>query len=163
MVKVSVIFDRTISFLAFLAGVLIIFMMLAVGTEVITRYFFNQPLMGLTEIIEITLLYITFLGTAWLLKKEGHVKMDIVISRLKPRTQALANFVTSIIGVVICLAIAWYGAKVTWDHFHTAIFETPILEIPDAYVLVIIPIGSFLLFIQFLRRTFGYLELWRAS
>jgi TRAP-type C4-dicarboxylate transport system permease small subunit len=157
------IFDRTLDLLALLAIVLIIFVMLAVDTEVVTRYFWGRPITGTLEVIAYCLLFITFLGTAWVLREEAHVRMDIVLTRLKLGTQHLLNIITSIISAAICFIIMWYGVRVTWETFQMGLRAATELETPEYLVLFIIPIGSFLLFIQFLRRTYGYLHSWRVQ
>ncbi len=156
LAKVTAIFDRTIGLLAFVAGVLIILMMLAVGSEVVTRYFLNRAIVGVVDVSEILILYITFLAAAWLLRGEGHVKMDLVLKRLKPKAQTSLTIVTSIIAAIICFILFWYGARVTWDNFQRGIEEVGIMEVPTFAIVVIIPVGGFLLFIQFLRRAYGY-------
>ncbi len=161
--KISPIFDRVIGILAALAAAVLLFIVLIISMEVALRYFWNLPIVWVVEITEYGLLFVTFLVAAWVLKREGHVKMDLVLNRLKPRIQALFNIITSIIGAIICLVIIWYSAQTTWIHFQEGSFLPSFLNIPDAYILFIIPIGYFLLFIQFLRRTYGYLGQWRAS
>ena len=104
---------------------------------------------------------IVFLGTAWVLRKEGHVKMELLLNRLKPRAQATANIVASFIGMAISLALIWYGTLVTIDHFQRSMRFPTVLETPITPILAVIPVGSFLLFIQFLRRTYSYAERWR--
>ena len=163
LTKVTAIFDRSVTLLAVIAAVLIIFILLATLAEVGSRYFLGYSIVGMVEITEFTLLFITFLGTTWLLKEEGHVKMDLVLARLKPRTQAVVNIITSIIGVIICLVVFWYGARLSWDYFQRGFFRAGLLELPEVFIVAIIPIGSFLLSIQFLRRTYGFLGKWRAS
>ena len=76
LAKVGTIFDRTIGYLAFVAAIIIILTMLAVSAQIVMRYFLNRPMIWVMEITEISLLFITFLGTAWLLRREGHVKID---------------------------------------------------------------------------------------
>ena len=113
--KAGSIFDRTINILTVAAIVILVFVMLSVCAEVILRYFLNRPLIWVVQVTENSLLYIAFLGAAWVLKREGHVKMDLVLNRLNPATQYLMNSITSIIGAIICLVITWYGVKVCWD------------------------------------------------
>lgn len=163
LTKASTFFDSIMGLLAFLAAVLLVFTMLSVSYDVVMRYFLNRPTLWVQEIAEYSLLYITFLGVAWLLKKEGHVKMDLVISRLNPETQALLNVITSVICAVICALLVWYGVQVTWDSFQVGYRSGTELDIFRWPMDAIIPVGSFLLFIQFLRRTFRYLGSWRAS
>lgn len=161
LAKVNAIFDRTIGLLALVAAFLIVFMMLSVATEVsIMRLLLNHPQVWVVDITEQSLLFITFLGTAWLLKREGHVKMDLVLTQLNPRAQVVINTITSIIGIVICLIVTWYGTQTTWEQL--GIRSATLLELPRAPLLAVIPVGSFLLSLQFLRRTHHYLRSWRA-
>ena len=156
-------FDRIIGVLAFLAGAIIVLMMIAITLGVIFRF---TPLGSIVWIIEITdycLLWITFLGAAWVLKVDGHVKMDMLLNRLKPRNQNLVNVITSSVGAIACLILAFFSLKVTWQHFQTHNLFTRYLDVPSYPILAIIPIGSLLLFIQFVRRTYGYVRAWKGS
>ena len=112
----------------------------------------------LFEIWEYGLLYIPFLGAAWLLRIEGHVKMEMVIDRLNPKRQSVLNTITSIIGVIIFLVMTWYGAKSTWFLFQSGHYMPTDLKPPTFLIILIIPAGSLLLFIQSLRRTHGFLR-----
>jgi len=161
--KLVTIFDRTIDLVTILAGILLVFITLIIGVAIASRYFLNRPMGWVTEISEYSLLYITFLVAAWVLKKEGHVKMDIVLNRLNPGTESMTNVITSAISAIVCFILTWYGAKVTWELFQTGYFTPTLLELPKFIIIAIIFIGSFLLFIQFLRRTYSYWGSWRAS
>ena len=157
------IFNRTIDLMVILAGILLIFSMLSISMAVASRYLFNRPMGWVTEISEYILVYITFLVATWVLKREGHVKMDLVFNRLSPRTQSMLNMITSGISAIVCFILFWYGVRVTWELFKTRYFTPTILELPKFVIIAIIFIGSMLLFLQFLNRTFGYLSSWRAS
>ena len=155
--KITTIFDRIMDSFAFMAGITLILVMLGVGAEVVSRYFFSKPILGVLEFSEIGLLYITYLGAAWLLKKEGHVKVEMVLSRLQPKTQVIANVTTSLVCAALSLIVTWYGTLITLSHYEQGIYRVSLLHTPTAPVLMIIPIGSLLLSLQFLRRTYGYL------
>ena len=161
--KLNNIFNRTIDLLAIFAGILLIFSMLIICIAIASRYLVGRPMGWVIEITEYSLLYITFLVAAWVLKREGHVKMDLVFSRLSPRTQVLFNMITSGIGAVICFILFWYGVRVTWELYQTRYFTPTILELPKFVIVAIIFIGSLLLCLQFLNRTFLYLLNWRVS
>ena len=143
--------------MTFFAGILLVFIMLSVCMEVILRSFINRPQIWVTEVTECLLLYITFLGTAWLLREEGHVKVDVILNRLKPQTTAVLGIISSIIGVLVSITLTIYGFNVTWDNFQRSIYTPTALEIPVFAILAIIPIGSLMLFIQFIRRTGKFL------
>ena len=162
--KVANIFDRTIDVATLLAGILIIFMMLSVGADVVLRYFLGRPIGWVKEVAEYILLYIPFLVAAWVLRREGHVKMDFVLNRFSPKTQSMVNAITSLISAVICFLLTWYGVKTTWYFFQVGYVTPTVLRVPKFIIIAVIFVGSFLLFIQFLRRTYSYLgELGRTS
>ena len=156
--KLGSIFDNIMVVFVVITALIFIYITLASSFEVVMRYFLNRPIKWVPDITGYALLFICFLGAAWVLKREGHARMGIVLDRLKPRTQALLNIITSIISAFICLLLTWYGARVTWQHLVGGIFTETAMEFPMAPLLVIIPVGSFLLFIQFLRRTYSYLR-----
>jgi len=156
------IFDRFLDLLAILAIIIIIFLMFFVVTHVVMRYAFSNPIAGVTTIGEVSLLYLTFIGTAWVLRREGHVKLEIIISRFSPRNQSLIHGITSILAALLMLVIIYYSALVTWDHFQRGTYLIRALEFPTWSVIMVIPIGMFLLFIQFIRRADGYLRSWKA-
>jgi len=163
LTKSAAVFDYIIGSLTYLAAAILTFIMLAVCWDVIARAVVGQPLKWVLEFSEYSLLYITFLCTAWVLKNERHVIVDIGLNQLNPRTRALFNVATSILGAIICLLLTWYGWDVAWEHLVKGFYQPTVIKPPDFPIFVIIPIGSFLLFIQFLRRTSKYLGNWRAS
>ena len=154
--RVANVFDRLLACFRVLTMVLLVFLMLSVTYAVIQRYVFNATTTGLFEIWEYTLLYIPMLGAAWLVRKGGHVGVDIVLSKLQPKTQIILNTTTTLLSALICIALAWYGTQVTWESFQAGfrIMESELFP-PEYPILMIIPIGTFLLFIEFLRLAYS--------
>ncbi|MEW5920843.1 MAG: TRAP transporter small permease [Bacillota bacterium] len=150
--KGAIIFDYVLNSFSLLAGTLIILVMLLVSAEVIMRYFFNIPIYWATEISEYSLLYITFLGTAWLLREDGHVKIDFLVQVLSGKPRAFLGIFSSAIGIISCAIIVVYGSQVTWDFYRRGVFNPTLLYFPRAYLFFIIPLGCLLLTIQFCRR-----------
>ncbi len=159
--KLTSFFDATINLLALLGAVILVFTLLVVNYEVVARYVLNQPSAWELEVVEYSLLYLAFLGAAWVLRNDGHIRMDLVLNRLEPRVQVWLNIITSLIGAIICFIITWYGVKVTWDHFQAGLYFAAYLKPPKYIILAIVPVGCFLLSIQFLRMTYGYIRSWR--
>jgi TRAP-type C4-dicarboxylate transport system permease small subunit len=124
--------------------------------ELFMRYFFNRPQIWAVEVTEYTMLYITFLGAAWLLREEGHVKIDLLLSFLAPRSQAFLNSITSLLGAVVCSVIAFYGSWSTWLHYQKGLTTFSAMELLKWPFLIVIPFGSLLLLIQFVRSVFSY-------
>ena len=163
LARVAAFFDRLISLLARLSILMIAVAWVSVLIEIVMRYFLNKPQAWVVEFTEFSLIFITFLAAAWVLKREGHVKMDLVINRLNPRNQALLNGITSVFGAALCLAVIWWTAGTAWDYTQRGIVHIEMLQLPKGPLLFVIPVGFFLLFIQFVRRSSGYLRKGRAS
>jgi C4-dicarboxylate transporter DctQ subunit len=157
-IKVSTFFDHILNFLAILAGILLVCSTLIVGLGIFSRYFLTRPLPWVTELCEYMILYIAFLVAAWVLRQEGHVKMDIVLNKLRPKAQYVLNIITSIICAIASLILTWFGIKVTCELYATKAFTYTVLELPKFIIASVIFIGSLLLFFQFVRRTLGYVQ-----
>ncbi len=153
--KAGRIFDRILDVFGLLACMGIMAIMVAVSVKVVFRYLLVARLIGVDEITEIALLYITFLGAAWVLRRKGHVNLDLVFIRLASKTQARLTVITSLLGAAVFLAFALFGTWVTIDAWQRGIVTPTILEIPKAAILFIIPLGSLLLMIQFLRQAWA--------
>ena len=155
--KVVLGFDRFNTFLMGVSLTLSVLLMLTVTIAVVTRYLFNFSPTGWFELWQYTMLYITFLGGAWLLNKEGHVTMDVITSRLQPRIQTTLNIISSILGAMCCGALAYWGTLQTVKSFLSGYLEVEAeLNLPEWTIMWIIPFGSFLLFLQFIRRTYRF-------
>lgn len=161
--KLTTFFDHFLDCLFFAAGVLLVIATFSVCWGIFSRYFLSRPIGWLIEINEYILLYIAFLVSAWVLRHEGHVKMDIVLNLLGPKKQLVVNMITSIVNAVVCLIFSWFGAKVTWDLFQKKTLTPTVLELPKYCFTIVIFVGSFLLVIQFIRRTRGYYQTWKQS
>jgi TRAP-type C4-dicarboxylate transport system permease small subunit len=157
------IFDRTMNLMYVFAGILLIYCMLSISIGVASRYLFDRPLGWVIEIVEYSLLYIAFLVAPLVLKREAHIRMDLVFDRLGPRVQFVLSIITSSISTIICFILFWFGVRVTRELFRTHYTTPTILEIPKFIVVAIIFIGSAVLFLQFLIRTFGILSSRKAS
>lgn len=155
-------FDWICTILAILAALLILLIFVLVNAEVFIRGFTSHSIIWMIEICEYCLLFITFLGTAWLLKRGGHVTVDLVISRLRSKPQTVVKIISSIIGVIVSLIITWYGARVTLDHFQTGYTIAGGIEPPSFIIQTVIPVGCLLLSIQFIRMTYAYIKGWQA-
>ena len=135
-------------------------MFTTVGTcmDVLLRYSFNRPISWMLEITEYTMLYIPFLGAAFVLKEDGHIRIDLVITFLSERSRGWLNVVTSFVGGVVMLTYTWFGAQVTLDYFKRGVPSLESLRTPMFLILMIIPIGGLLFSIQFFRQMKGYYQ-----
>jgi C4-dicarboxylate transporter DctQ subunit len=152
MSKLERSFDFILDFFAATAGVLLVVMMLATVLKVVMRALFNHGILGIDQISGTMMVYITFLGAAWVLRRDGHVSVDIVTGALGPNAQRLVMFVSSLIGAAVCFALAWFATKAVMLSLQRGILVAAEIEVPRAVNLWVIPLGCLLLGIEFLRR-----------
>lgn len=156
------IFDRIIDIGRDAAIVMIIFSMLAISARVIIRYTVGVPINWVVDVSTILQLYLTFAAAAWLLKEEGHISLDIVLGFLRPSRRFFLEIINSALCAAMCIIITFYGIRETWISWNLHLHLDMPMEPPKWTLYIAIPVGGFLLFIQFLRRTRGFLEKYRS-
>ena len=160
--KIGIIFDRFLDILMYTACTLLIFAMLLTSADVIRRYALNKSMGWSIEVTEFFLVGIVSLGIAWLLKEEGHVKVDFLLDWLNPKTRNLVIGITSAIGALAVLLIVYYGFQESINMMQMGARRTGILRLPKAYWLFPLVFGCFLFAIQLLRRSYTHLRDWRT-
>jgi TRAP-type C4-dicarboxylate transport system permease small subunit len=123
-----------------------------VTIDVVARYFFNRPLAWVFEATEYFMLYIPFLGMAWLVRRDGHVRIDLLVNALTPRAQVKLDLVTSVAGALTCAIIAYYAYQSTVSHYARKVVTYGIYPIPKYFLIAGICIGFALTTIEFVRR-----------
>lgn len=144
--------DRVLGFFAFLAGVLLVLMMLATVLKVAMRALLNEGILGIDQISGTLMVYITFLGAAWVLRQDGHVAVEILTSSLRPAARRWVQVIASLIGAGACLVLAYFSTRAVLLSIERGIVVAAELEIPRAINLAVIPLGCFILGIEFVRR-----------
>jgi len=156
--RVSRMFDLLLNAGGALAASLIIVVMVMVCLKVFARYVLGYGLIGIDQISGTILLFITFLGAGWVLKKEQHITIDILYVSLGSGARRWADVVTSAMCAAVCLVIAVFGTLEVVGSWQRGILIAAEIEMSRAVNLAVIPIGFVLLFIQFLRRAFFHLS-----
>jgi len=141
---------------AYAAGIMILLAALFVSFSVTVRYLHFEPPIWILQFTEYGLLWMTFLGAPWLLKLDGHVRIDTFVLLLSPRLQRMAEILVAFLGCVVCMVIVWYGAANTIDLYRRGIMDVKGISLPEYPLFVVIPVGSALLLLQFGAKLFGF-------
>jgi len=132
----------------FFACLMMAALVIIVCLDLTLRYFFNAPLLWGTEVTEIFLLYITFLGAAWVFKEDSHVVIDVFIGKATGRKKKGLTLFSYLLTGIVSLVLIYYGFVTTYDHYNRGVFNPTIIETPIAIIIAIIPIGSIPLFLE---------------
>ena len=141
-----------------LAALLLIAVMLATTIKVIFRYGLGLSLIGVDQISGTLLLYIAFLGAAWVLRRDEHVIIDLLLGHVGPRIRRFLMVTSSLIGAVVCLVLAVFGTMEVVTSLQRGIRIPAEIEMPRAVNLIVIPVGFLFLGLQFVRRALNGLR-----
>ncbi|MBW1669309.1 MAG: TRAP transporter small permease [Deltaproteobacteria bacterium] len=83
------------------------FMMLLTVADVFMRKVFNHSILGTVELTQFMLLVLIFFSLAQTELMDGHVKVDLIVSRFSPRGQALFDLITQISCFLLSLLMTW--------------------------------------------------------
>jgi TRAP-type C4-dicarboxylate transport system permease small subunit len=133
------------------AVALIAAMMVGITAEVVLRIFGFPSLIGLIELTEYALFISTFFVAPYLLRYNGHIRVDIVMSRVDP---ALARRVEYGVLVVIMLISLVTGLVGTAAMARTVVEGTMVFKdliFPQWWLDWIIPLTSLAMLLQALE------------
>ena len=144
--------DKVCGLLAVLAGLLLLFITFSIGYSIFVRQVNLPSPVWVVQFNEYALLWITFLATAWILFKDKHVSIQILSERLSERGQKILELIQSAMGLGLCGILCYFGSYTTLEQFNRNVINVQAIDVPQALVIMIIPIGFFLLSLQFLRK-----------
>ncbi|MPZ60402.1 MAG: TRAP transporter small permease subunit [Propionibacteriales bacterium] len=148
---------RTVDALAELSGytsaVLIIAATLVVCYAVALRYVFGASTIWQTELSIYFLMYASFVGAPYGMKYGDHVRIDLVVGRLRPRTRQLIRVATNLLGFGLVAVVAVLGVDLWWQAVESGKRSGTAWNPPLSVPYFILPLGMFILALQFLVFT----------
>lgn len=92
-----------------LAGIIVLLIVLFSVINIIGRGFFNQPFNAYFDLMGQSVPLIAFLGISYCQREGGHIRMDLLLIRLRGRMLWLFEFISSLFSIFIITTLA-YGA-----------------------------------------------------
>lgn len=145
-------FDRLNTGLAVLAGLILLFMTFSISSSILARAFDVPFPVWVVQFNEYGLLWMTFLATAWVLKRGRHVSIDLLTGKLPGSASRVLSMLQNLVCGAFCAVLFWQSLSVTWDHFQRGIVDVKGVDVPKYLILVVIPAGFLLLSLQFFRN-----------
>ena len=145
-------FEAANLLLSRIAGLLIVFCMISIVADVIGRYFLGKPIIWVFYYSEYILVYSTFLAASYVLQRDGHVKVDLVIALLNDRWRAYASVVSSLIGLFVSIVIGWYSLIEAFDTLRQKTMFTAPVAMYQFPIKIIVPFGFLLLCLEWIRK-----------
>ena len=140
---------------AWVARGVLLLMMLFATADVTGRYVFSRPIEGSQEVTEAMMVFVIFLGMGYCTLQRGHVRVELVTSRLSEHTQAILDAIVSLAGTAIVALIVWQmGVRVYGELVSSSPRMTWILGIPYAPLLFVAAVGMLAMCLELFVRLF---------
>lgn len=115
--------------------------------QVVMRYVFEIPIMGLEEVLVFPTLWLYFLGSVNASREDTQIKANVLDVFLKTdRSKLTVRVIADALSLITCSWLTWWA----WDYFRYALRvwkESPTLYIPTFYAECAMFIGmSFMTF-----------------
>lgn len=146
------IFDWIIDGFACTGGILLGCAIIIKFCDIILRYFLNRPLTWDVELTEYILFAQAFFGAAWLLKQGGHVRINVLDNFLTERSKTYLHLLHAAIGALVSVILGVMSFIAAIYSYRSGLTVVKIYAIGKHYFLLIISLGLFLLFGEFLRQ-----------
>lgn len=99
--------DKLFKGIDYFTGILTGLMVLFVFLNVVLRTFFNSGLTWSEELARYLFVYVTYIGAISAMRANGHLGVDTLISRVKPKVQMVMYLVSqTMIAVLMCILIS---------------------------------------------------------
>jgi TRAP-type C4-dicarboxylate transport system permease small subunit len=126
---------------AIAAGMVLLVGLAAVLYAVLARSLFNQPATWAFDLTSYGLLFVVFLASARTLERDGHVRIDFLLSRLHGRPKRWVEVLMQALGLVFLLLLLWATSRKTFESIEGEWVSPSIYEFPLRYVYWIMPAG----------------------
>jgi C4-dicarboxylate transporter, DctQ subunit len=146
--------------LNYVAGLCVFALMLFVVVEVLSRRLLNAPIPGHIDFVEVGMITFAVLGVAYCQRLGGHVRMELLLSRLRGRRLwAIETLGTAVAAFVIGILV-----KTSWDHFWRAWTigdSTMDIQLQTWPSKLLVPIALAILWVRLVIQLWGFLRLVR--
>ena len=137
---------------AAVAALLIATGVVSVVVEVTARAVADRSFPIVLDLNAIFVLYVPFLAGAYVLRRGGHITVDLLVPRAGGMLRRLGDSFVALVGIAVSAVITWFGAGLTLEAHRRGLSTLGIVRIPEWCVIGAIPLGAALFTLEFLRQ-----------
>jgi C4-dicarboxylate transporter, DctQ subunit len=148
-------YDGVVTGLAIVAGVLLVWLMVAVVWSVTMRNLGMQPFAWLFVSTEYAILYVTMLGAPWLVRRRGHVHIELVTAALPAPLRRVLSRLVATLCLAVCAILAWKGAELVATNIARGDYDVRAYYVPRWWLTIAFPASFGLMAVEFARFAVG--------
>lgn len=144
--------------LAFISALCIFALMLIGVANISGRTIFNFSMFGYIDMVELSISFFAFLAIAYCERLGGHVRMELLVGRLRNRPLWALEIIGQVIGLFVMAVLIYYG----WTHALRAYHfgdSTIDAQYPWWPSKMMVAFAFMLLWLRLLLNLLGYLRL----
>ncbi len=149
----SRLFDGLLNTMATLAGILIALIPILIVYDAALRILHIGASVWVNDFSAIFLVYATFLAAPWLQRERGHIYVEVIADLFSAAVRKVLAQAVGLICALVCFYLCYRAATVVYANIGR--FDVSAIETPRWVRFAPLPIGFFLLAIQFLREAVG--------
>ena len=132
--------DRLSDVCAVIAAAMLVAAMLIVCWMVVYRLLGNSTYWEI-ELATYLIVGTVLIGSPFCLKTRGHIGVDLISEWLRPVPRRILHRVLAVLGMVVCVYLAWVGLELTLDTWHTQETSGTAWDPPRWPLFALMPIG----------------------
>lgn len=110
-------------FLKYVAAALLLFVAVLIAFDVVMRFVFNRPVIGIAEIVANGIVIIAFLQLSYAVRIGSMLRSELLVNRLGVRGKAVLEGIVSALGALLFGLIAWASVSPMMKAISTLEFE----------------------------------------
>ncbi len=148
-------YDWVTTALAVVAGMMMVAMFVGIIADVCIRDLGYQSPRWIQPLIEFGLLYVTMLGSPWLLRSKGMIIIESLRLVLPQPVRRVLEIVVYFCCAAVCGTLTWYATSQAIFSWVNNEADQRAISIPLIYAYAPMVIGFFLMGVEFLRLLLG--------
>ncbi len=150
------------SFLNLAGGVTILLLVLLATVNVLGRWLFSSPISGYIDWVEQAMAFIAFFGVAYTQRMGGHIRMDILVGRLRRRVLWFTELVTTFLMLMVTTVLI-YGSYLHFWRAYSIGDSSLDINLPTWPAKLVVPVALTVLALRLLLQIWGYLRAFRQG
>ena len=148
-------FFRFESFLNLAGGVVIFLLVLLATTNVLGRWIFSLPIDGYVDWVEQAMAFIAFLGIAYTKRLGGHIRMDILVGRLRGRLLWAVELIAVCLMLLVTTVLIYGSYLHFWRAYNIGDSSLDI-NLPTWPAKLVVPVALTVLALRLVLQIWGY-------